>query len=545
MPTTLDRLAMKLRRRAATSAGMLLVALLGVLAGCASPARSPAWPADAVAARSLADHVADLAAGRTTSVALVDAYLQRIAAIDDAGPTLGAELAVNPAAREQARALDAERRAGRVRGPLHGLPILVKDNVETADPLPTTAGSLALRDNVTGRDAPAVARLRAAGVIVLGKTNLSEWANIRSSDSTSGWSAVGGLTRNPHALDRNACGSSSGSGAAVAAGLAAGAIGTETDGSIVCPASTSGVVGVKPTVGLVSRTGIVPIAASQDTAGPMTATVRDAALLLTALAGPDPQDPATADAGRHTRDYAAALDADALRGRRIGVARWIDPGLPTGPVFERALATLRAAGAELVDIRESGVPRELGGHEFAVLMHELKAGLNAYLATTPPAVRTRTLADVIEFNRAYADAEMSWFGQDLFERAEATQGLDDPAYVNARDAARRLAGREGIDRLLQEHGVAMIVAPTRGPAWMTDLVNGDQYSGPSASQLAAAAGYPHVTVPMGHVKGLPVGLSFFGAAWTEADLLAAAYAFEQRANARQRPAFVPTIAVPQ
>jgi amidase len=496
--------------------------------------------AAALATRTLAELADDLATGRTTSVTLVDAYLARIAALDAAGPTLRSVLAVNPDARAQALALDAERRAGRVRGPLHGVPILVKDNVDTADPLPTTAGSLALAANVTARDAPAIARLRAAGAIVLGKTNLSEWANFRSTSSTSGWSAVGGRTLNPHALDRNPCGSSSGSGAAVAASLAAAAIGSETDGSIVCPASANGVVGVKPTVGLVSRTHVVPISASQDTLGPMTATVRDAALLLTAMAGTDPADPATRDADARRRDYTQALSPDALRGVRVGVARWGDVPAPLAPAWERALATLRAAGAELVDVRESGVPDELGRHEFAVLLTEFAVGVNDYLATTPPAVSTRTLADLIEFNRANAARQMPWFAQELFESAAATKGLADPEYVASRDTARRMAGADGIDRLLRENRVAMLVAPTLGPAWMTDLVNGDQYEGPSSSRLAAVAGYPHVTVPMGDVHGMPVGLSFYGAAWTEAELLAAAYAFERRADARRLPQYRPT-----
>jgi amidase len=511
------------------------------------PGRAPADTlpplALALAERSLSEVADDLAAGRVTSEALVDAYLARIAALDARGPTLRSVLAVNPVAREQARALDAERRAGRVRGPLHGVPILVKDNVETADPLPTTAGSLALRENVTGRDAAAIARLREAGVLVLGKTNLSEWANFRSTSSTSGWSAMGGLVRNPHALDRNACGSSSGSAAAIAAGLAAAAIGTETNGSIVCPASANGIVGVKPTVGLVSRTHVVPISATQDTAGPMTATVRDAALLLGAMAGSDPADPATREADARRRDYAAALRPDALRGLRIGVARWQGPHYPaTNPVYERALATLREAGAELVEIAESGVPRELGEHEFAILLTEFKAGLNAYLASTPATVRARTLADLIAFNRAHAAEQMPWFGQEIFEQAEATPGTSDPAYRRALEDARRLAGPEGIDRLLREHRVTLLVAPTDGPAWMTDLVNGDPpFKGSSSSQLAAVAGYPHVTVPMGHVHGLPVGLSFYGTAWTEAELLAAAYAFEQRARARVLPRYAPTV----
>jgi amidase len=520
----------------------LTAALLGAML-CAAPAVARDLPP--VEGRTLTEIADDLATGRTTSEALVRAYLDRIAKIDAAGPRLRSVLAVNPDALAQARALDAERRAGRVRGPLHGVPILVKDNVDTADPLPTTAGSLALKDNVTRRDAPFVARLRAAGIVVLGKTNLSEWANFRSSTSTSGWSGAGGLVRNPHALDRNACGSSSGSGAAVAASLAPGAIGTETDGSVICPSSLNGIVGVKPTVGLVSRTHVVPIASSQDTAGPMTPTVRDAALLLAAMAGTDPADPATAEADARRRDYVGALSPDALRGKRIGVARWLAGSQPfTDAVFERALARLREAGAELVEIADPGLPKDLGAREFTVLLHEIKTELTAYLATTPPAVRSRTLADLIAFNRAHVGDEMPWFGQELFEKAEATSGKADPEYVKARDSAKRDAGPDGIDRLMKAHGVAMFVAPSYGPAWMTDLVGGDAYSGQSASQLPAVAGYPHVTVPMGTVKGLPVGLSFFGTAWSEAELLAAAYAFEQRAKARVAPGYRKTIDTP-
>jgi len=462
-----------------------------------------------------------------------------IARIEKLNPQLNAVIAIDPDALAQARAMDRMRTA---RGPLFGLPILLKDNIEAKGPLPTTAGSLALKDNVTGRDAPLVERLRAAGAVVLGKTNLSEWANIRSSASISGWSAVGGQTRNPHALDRNACGSSSGSGAAVASGMVTAAIGTETDGSITCPAAINGIVGLKPTVGLVSRARIVPISHSQDTAGPMTKDVRTAARVLAAIAGSDPADAATKDADAHVADYAAALDAGALKGARVGVLRFATGwSSQVDAVFERALEVLKAQGATLVDVKEFEDRSRIGKEEFAVLLTELKAGLNAYLATTPPAVKTRTLADVIAFNKANADAEMALFGQETFEKAEATKGLDDPDYKAARALSYQMAGPGGIDRMLAANGAVALVFPTMPPAWKIDAVNGDQISGGGAGDLAAVAGYPHLTVPMGAVKRLPVGLSFVGPAWSEARLLALGYAYEQAAKVALTPGLLPSI----
>ena len=416
-----------------------------------------------------------------------------------------------------------------------GLPILLKDNIETRD-LPTTAGSMALLNNAPGRDAPLVARLRTSGAVILGKTNLSEWANIRSGASSSGWSAVGGLTRNPWDLSRSACGSSSGSGAAVALGLAPAAIGTETDGSITCPAAVNGIVGFKPTVGLVSRTGIVPISHSQDTAGPMTRTVTEAAIVLTAIAGTDPADPATAEADRHRTDYRAALNAGSLRGTRIGVARFLTGyHAGTDAVFEAQLQELRDAGAILVEITDGPDMGSMGEAEFAVLMTELKVDLNAYLATTDPAqVPTRTLSDVIAFNEA-TPRELALFGQELFIQAEATRGLNDPAYIEARATSFRLAGPEGIDKLLREHNVVALIAPTTAPAWSIDVIDGDHYLG-AASQIAAVAGYPHLTVPMGFVKGMPVGMSFIGAKWDDARILSLGYAYEQATmNRRDAP----------
>lgn len=502
-----------------------------LLAACASPGAMPE--------HSIAELSEGMAAGRNSSEQLVKAYLGRIEAIDRSGPTLRSVIATNPAAIGQAKALDAERRLKGARGPLHGVPLLIKDNIDSLDPMPTTAGSLALKQNVTGRDAPLVAKLRAAGAVILGKSNLSEWANFRDGDSTSGWSAVGGLVRNPYALDRNACGSSSGSGAAVAANLAAAAIGTETDGSIICPATINGVVGFKPTVGLVSRTHIVPISASQDTAGPMARSVRDAALLLTVIAGGDPADPATADADARKRDYAAALSPGAVRNKRIGVLRYRTGTNPAvDALFEAALLKLVEQGATLVDIAESGVPRTLGDHEFKILLTEFKAGLNAYLETTPPAVATRSLTDLIKFNAANASTELALFGQRTLMQAEAAKGPYDADYLKARAEAKRLAGAEGIDRLLATHRVTLLVAPTMSPAWMSDIVNGDQYGGGSSSQLPAVAGYPHLTVPMGYVKGLPVGLSFIGPAWADGEVLAAGYAYEQASQLRRPPTFV-------
>ncbi len=472
-----------------------------------------------------------------------EAAVERIERLNTNGPQLNAVIALNPDWRAQARALDTARESGAALGFLHGLPLLIKDNIETVDRMATTAGSLALKDNVTRRDAPLVARLRAAGALILGKTNLSEWANIRSDRSMSGWSAAGGLVRNPYALDRTACGSSSGSGAAIAAGLAWAAIGTETDGSIVCPASINGVVGLKPTVGLVSRTHIIPISHSQDTPGPMTRTVRDAARVLTVIAGSDAADKATLSADTRKRDYVAALTGS-VKGIRIGVLRDRVGNQPaTRALFDVALAKLRKAGAVLVEIPTLYVPHSLGGDELKVLLTELKVDLNVYLAKTPASVKTRTLADVIAFNAANSASEMPFFGQETFIQAQATKGLEDPAYKKAL-ADSRNAARATLSLVLSANKVALLVAPTYGPAWLSDPVNGDQYDGPSASLLPAVAGFPHLTVPMGQVSGLPVGLSFIGPAWSEAALLNAGDAFERIRGPLAPPTFQPTVSAP-
>lgn len=501
----------------------------------AHPNPIPAPPAE----KSIAEIARDLAERKTTSVKLVTSFLLRIEKIDKAGPALNSVLSLNPSARADARILDAERKAGRVRGPLHGIPILFKDNIETADPIATTAGSLALKNNVTGRDAPLVARLRAAGAIVLGKTNLSEWANIRSSRSISGWSAVGGFTKNPYVLDRNPCGSSSGSGTAAAAYLAAAAIGTETDGSVICPASVAGLVGMKPTVGLISRTNVVPISHNQDTAGPMTRSVADAALLLSVMAGSDPADPDTKDADTRKSDYTKALDTGALAGKRIGVLNFLKGyHESTDAAFARAIDTMKQAGATIVEIEKFEPLDQIGKDEFTILLHDLKVDLNAYLATLPAAVKTRTLADVIAFN-ANTPAELVHFGQDLFEAAEKTSGANEASDLELAAKTKRTAA-EGIDKMLADANLDALVAPSGSPAWTTDIVNGDHFLG-SATTLPAVAGYPHITVPMGETMGLPVGLSFIGTAWSEAKLLALAYAFEQRTKLRKPPRYRRTI----
>jgi amidase len=506
------------------------------------PANPPRRRSFALEELTLADLQRGLRDGRWTSRRLTELYLDRIHDLDRRGPALQAIIETNPDALALARSLDDELRAGHLRGPLHGIPIVLKDNLDTADRMHTSAGSLALAESIAPRDAFVVERLRAAGAILLGKANLSEWANFRSSRSSSGWSARGGQCRNPYVLDRNPCGSSSGTATAVSANLAAAGVGTETDGSIVCPSGQCGLVGLKPTLGLLSRSGIIPIAASQDTAGPMTRTVADAALLLGVMAGVDPRDPATrASAGRSVADYTLFLQADGLRGVRLGVARRLfgsDPRVLQ--LMEETIAALRAGGAECVDLDQPSESGPLGSAEMTVLLHEFKAGLDAYLDGLGPAAAVRSLAELIAFNQRQADREMPWFGQDLFEKAQACGPLTDPVYLEARATCLRLARNEGIDAALEAHRLDALVAPTNGPAWVTDWVNGDHF-GVGSSTLAAVAGYPNLTVPAGIVHGLPVGVSFFGRAWSEPTLLRIGYAFEQRTRARQTPRFLPTL----
>ena len=490
-----------------------------------------------------------LQSGELTSHALTLLYLERIQTLDRQGPKLNSVIELNPDALRDAQALDKERQApgGRKkkkvgRGPLHGIPILLKDNIDTADRTTTAAGSLALEGNHAKQDAFLVERLRQAGVVILGKANLSEWANFRSSHSTSGWSSRGGLTRNPYALDRNPCGSSSGSAVAVAANLCAAAVGTETDGSVICPSQTNGIVGIKPTLGLVSRSGIIPIAHSQDTAGPMARTVTDAAILLGAIAGLDPRDPATASSqDKLLSDYTPYLKADGLKGARIGVARKLFGfNRQVDQLIDSCLQVMKALGAVLVDPVE--LEEKFGETEMEVLLYEFKADLNAYLAALGPEAHVHSLKEVIEFNEQNADRVMPYFGQERMIQAEAKGPLSDQAYLKALQTDHRLSRAEGIDAALHVHTLDAIVAPSGGPAWLTDLVNGDNYSGGGVS-APAVAGYPHITVPAGYVHGLPVGISFFGGAYQETTLLRLAYAFEQAMAARRAPLFLPTIAM--
>jgi amidase len=499
-------------------------------AGRAEALRSPVEEVSAVALQEA------MVAGRSTSVQLTKECLARIDALDRRGPGLRSVLETNPEALQIAGALDAERKAGKVRGPLHGLPVLLKDNVDTADRMESTAGSLALLGARRAKDAHLVKRLRDGGAVVLGKANLSEWANMRSTRSASGWSARGGQCLNPYALDRSPCGSSSGSAVAVAASLVPLAVGSETDGSIVCPASTTGIVGLKPTLGLVSRAGMIPLAHSQDTAGPMARSVRDVALLLGVMAGPDPDDPATAEAGAHLADYVSGLAGATLKGARIGVARKMAQLHPEVVArFDAALDAMRSAGAVVVDPADVPHAGEYDASELEVLLYELKADMNAYLAALPSSP-ARSLADLIAFNEKHAAEEMPFFRQELFLMAQEKGPLTTPAYLEALQKNRRLSREEGIDAVLRAERLDAIVAPTGGPAWMIDHLNGDHFTGGSSTP-AAVAGYPAISVPMGLVRGLPVGISVFGAAWSDQRLLQLAHAFEQAAGLRQPPRF--------
>lgn len=495
-----------------------------------------------IAEATVADLQTAMQSGKVTAVQLVQAYSARIQAIDKAGPKLNAVIEMNPDAAAIAKALDQERKAKGPRGPLHGIPVLLKDNIATADRMQTTAGSLALVGVKPPKDAHLVKRLRDAGAVILGKTNLSEWANMRSTRSTSGWSARGGLTKNPYALDRNTSGSSSGSGTAAAAGLAALTVGTETDGSITSPASIASLVGIKPTVGLVSRAGVIPISHSQDTAGPMTRTVADAAALLTAMAGTDSEDSATAQANSKMADYSKALSKDGLRGKRIGVLRsqFEAQGELVGPVVEAELAVLKAQGAILVDVPEIPNSAKYGDSELTVLLYELKHDMADYLAKYAPGSKMQTLADLIAFNNANAAKEMPYFGQEHFIKAQAKGGLDSQEYKDALANNIKYAREEGLDKVFAEHKLDALVAPTGGLAWQTDFINSDFY-GTSFTSPAAVAGYPHITVPAGFVHGLPCGISFVGLAWSEAKLIGMAYAYEQASKRRKPPTFPKTV----
>lgn len=493
---------------------------------------SESHAAQGVTAMTLPELAAAIKDGDVNAEEATAAYIARIEAVDWSGPELQSVLALNPNALEDARALDAKQAAGEPLGALHGVPVLLKDNIESADPVATTAGALALKDNITGRDSPLVAGLRAEGAVILGKTNLSQWANFRSNDSNSGWSALGGQVKNPHMLDRNPCGSSSGSGAAVAASLAAGAVGTETNGSIICPSTVNGVVGFKPTVGLVAQDYIVPISSSQDTAGPMTKTVTGAAMMLNAMA-----------TGEARTDYVAALDASVLNGARIGVMRFAEgSNADILTHFNAALDELAAAGAVLIEIEEFQPEGDnFWGNARDVLRYEFKATLNDYLASTPEAVTTRTLDDLISFNEDNAGIELALFDQSIFVESAEMNGLDDPDYIAARDAVQAAAGAGGIDALLAEYNVDILVAPSGPVAPRVDPVNGDVWpSWAGAGYLAAIAGYPNVTVPMGSVHGLPVGISFMAGEDQDAKVLSYGYAYEQRAQQRIEPRYLPS-----
>ncbi|MDH3224650.1 MAG: amidase [Gemmatimonadota bacterium] len=505
-----------------------------------TPASVPAFELDEITIPELQE---SMESGERTARSVTEAYLQRIEQLDRQGPALHSIIEINPDALDLADALDRERRTQGPRGPLHGIPVAIKDNIDTHDRMTTTAGSLALEGSIPPRDAYIVERLREAGAIVLAKANLSEWAYFRGERASSGWSARGGQCKNPYALDRNPCGSSSGSGVAASANLAALTIGTETGGSIMCPSSSNGIVGIKPTVGLWSRSGIIPISHSQDSAGPMCRTVRDAVLLLGPLTGVDPRDPATAASdGRFEGDYSPYLDPEGLRGARIGVARSF-PGFDpeTLDLFEQAVRDMSAAGAVLVD--PANLPNAAWNDALplTLLEYEFKADLSAYLATLGPDAPVKSLADIIAFNEANADREMPYFGQERMVASQARGPLTDEAYLEAVRVVQTRTREDGIDALMEEHRLDAIVAPTRSPAWLTDHIMGDRLDGGSSAGPAAIAGYPDITVPMGFVEGLPVGVSFFGRAWSEPTLIRIAYAYEQATMHRTPPGFAPTL----
>jgi amidase len=518
------------------STGMKLFALFLIMTAFMGKASAAQYQ---VAEKDIATLQADMAAGRVTSADLVRAYIARIDALDRNGPKLRAVIVVNPNAIADAMAMDAERKTKGPRGPLHGIPIMIKDNIETADPMPTTAGSLALAENVTHRDAPLVARLRAAGAVILGKTNLSEWANFRSSHSISGWSGIGGLAKNPYVLDRSACGSSAGSAVAVASSLAAAAVGTETNGSLVCPGSFNGIVSFKPTLGLVSRTHVVPISHSQDTAGPMARTVADAWALLNAMAGSDTADAATAKADANKANLATQSDVS-LQGKRLGVVMTPPDAPPsdTDLLMAQALETLKTRGAVIVGIGDFAPPPQIYADEKLVLQYDFKNDLNLYLASLP-ASPIHNLSDLIAFN-ATCPRETALFGQDLLTESDARGDLSNPAYIRAHDELKRLASGT-LDDILGRYRIDALIRPTAAPAFRIDIVRGNTSGSGDSADLPAEAGYPHLTVPMGYVRGLPVGLSFIGPAWSDARMLALGYAFEQATHARKAPEFLPSL----
>ena len=511
-------------------------------------AAKPAEPGDFELDEITVDQLQDaMKSGKYTSESVTKMYLDRIHEIDKNGPTLNTVIELNPDALTIARQLDQERAQGKIRGPLHGVPIMIKDNIDTADKMMTTAGALALAGNVVSKDSFIAQKLREAGAVILAKTNLSEWANFRSTHSSSGWSGRGGQTRNPNVLSRNPCGSSSGSGAGASANLCTIAIGTETDGSIVCPSSVNGVVGVKPTVGLWSRSGIIPISKSQDTPGPMARTVRDAAILLGALTGVDSRDPATAGSKGHSyKDYTQFLDSNGLKGARIGIARNFKGFYKNAEdILEASIESMKKAGAVIVDPANIE-PKEKGGGdaEFQVLLYEFKDGVNNYLKTANPNIKVHSLKDIIEWNKQQKAESMPYFGQDILIMAEKKGPLTEKAYRDALAKSHRVSREQGIDATMKKYNLDAIVALTVGPSWTTDVINGDHVSGGSSSP-AAMAGYPDITVTAGYIYDLPVGISFFGAAWSEPKLLKYAYAFEQVTKARRKPAFRADIGLPK